>query len=154
MSTLKKSGRRQIERRYIAEAVPRFWKHRRRVYLNKRIGKPPEELTKLYPNAKITAFSRWQVYPDAIVVTDRSLVIVEAKIYKPIDALGALCYYAEVVYDTPDLQRYKGLPVEKVLICPMPSPELVKAAGRMGVQVIGWMPDWVADYLRSVGWLV
>jgi len=143
--------RRQIERRFVVEAVNYFWPQRVAAMFNFPLGQPPKMLTQRYPGTPITHFRRWRRYADAIVVLKRTLILVEAKIHSIRKGVGDLDYYAGLVPQTPELQKYAHLPLVKALVAPYADDGVVRYAAERNVRLYLYMPPWVEEYLREVG---
>jgi len=118
---------------------------------NMRLGPPPEELKKRYPDLNPRYFMIWQPFADAVVVTKDTIWIIEAKIRNPTGAVGQLKRYVMAAYETPELKKYMDRPVKGLLVMALRNPEIERFALMEGIQVDYYMPKWVADYLREVG---
>lgn len=142
---------RQIERRYIVEYVAKKYHQRIAVFFNIRLGPPPEEAKKAYPELPERWFKPWKAFADAVVVTDSTIDVIEAKIRNPRQAIGQLLDYARRVPYTPELKRYLGRAIRKILVIPLKDPEIEKTAAEYGIVVDYYTPKWVLDYMREVG---
>jgi hypothetical protein len=138
--------RREIEPRWVSEYVKEFYPHAE-VHLRCPLGPIPEELKALYGPAKAAAIHRpWRPEVDAVIVTPGAVILLEAKVQKYMNGLSKLPVYAACLGSTPELQPILvGRNVLLHLLLPYPIPWVVKAAEGMGVTVIDWVPDWVAD---------
>lgn len=154
MSVLPKRGRRrpyrQIERRYVVEYVTNRFPDRVWAGFNVRLGPPPDELRKRYPGVPATHFKVWTPTADAVVVTKTRIYIVEAKIRNPRQAMGQLLDYARRLPETPELQRFMGREIVKLLVVPFDDPELRQTCAMYGVQMETFIRPWVVDYMREV----
>jgi len=117
---------------------------------NVRLGLPPEELRKRYPDIPESHFKVWMPTADAIVVTKERIYVVEAKIRNPRNALGQLVDYARRLPNTPELKRFFPREIVKLLVIPLEDPELIMTARELGINIDVYRPDWVIDYLREV----
>ena len=78
------------------------------------------------------------------------VVLVEGKVQKFVDGVSKLTTYQDLIDITPELQRHKDKPVEKVLIAPY-APETVQyAADKAGVRIETYLPPWLKAYLASL----
>lgn len=143
----------QRERRYVVEFVQGHYPERIQVFYNMRLGPGPVELRRRYPDEPESAFKSWLKYADAVVVLARSLILVEAKIRRPIDAMGQLIHYKTLIAETPELAPWRDKPVELVLVTPREDMDLISTATGQGVNVMIYSPPWVLDYLKEIGWL-
>jgi len=141
---------RHVERRYIVEYVTNKFPNRIWAGFNIRLGLPPDELRKRYPNIPESHFKVWMPTADAIVVTKDSIYVVEAKIRNPRSALGQLVDYARRIPDTPELKRFLPRQIIKLLVIPLEDPELIKTCQELGINIDVYRPAWVVDYLREV----
>jgi hypothetical protein len=91
ISSRKKSV--QVERRYVVEAVKKYWPNALRVYYNHPITPISNELRRRFPGVSDRYFTKYRRYVDAVVITDQELLLIEAKIRRPIDGLGQLLLY-------------------------------------------------------------
>lgn len=141
----------QRERRYVPEYVNETYPERVAVFYNMAVGPAPEELAKANPEIPLAHFRRWRFYIDALVVLEDRMVLIEGKIRKPMTGIGQLQSYYKLLPQTPELEPYKHLPVEMLLLTPRPDPRVIDVANSLGVNVVVWSKPWVQDYLRSLG---
>ena len=138
--------RREIEPRWVSQYIKEFYPHAE-VHLRCPLGPIPEEYKKLYGPAKAARIYRpWRAEVDALVVTPGALILIEAKIQKYMNGLSKLPVYKALLPSTPEFKpmlETRGILMH--LLLPYPIPWVVKAAERMGVEVIDWVPDWVAE---------
>jgi hypothetical protein len=146
-----KTEYKQRERRYVPEFVNERYAQRVSVFYNMAVGPAPEELSRLHPEIPLENFRRWRFWIDAVVITPKSLVLIEGKIRTPAEGLGQLLLYRELLPQTPELRPYAYLPVDMVLATPRPDPRVIGVAASLGIRVEVFAPQWVMDYLRSVG---
>lgn len=141
----------QRERRYVPEFVEERYAERVSVFYNMAVGPPPEEMTKAHPEIPLSHFRRWRFWIDAVVITTNRLILIEGKIRKPAEGIGQILLYRSLLTETPELEPWKLLPVEMVLVTPRPDPRIIKFANTYGINIVIWTRPWVQDYLRSVG---
>ena len=91
----------------------------------------------------------WRLEADAVVMTPSRLVVAEAKIFRPRDGVGDLLCYKPLVLLTPELEQYKDLPVELVLVVPLVTNVVREMAAASGIRVDIYSPAWVADYIEE-----
>ena len=137
--------RREIEPRWVAEYVVRFYKDypvRFRVPL----GPIPERLTEEFGKGKaVRMFRPWRPEVDAIVIKPDRLILIEAKIFKYMDGLSKLPVYKALVPQTPELKPYERFPIEMELVLPGRIPWVENAAKAAGVKTVIWAPVWIQE---------
>lgn len=141
----------QRERRYVPEYVEEKYPDRVSVFYNMAVGPAPEELTKAHPEIPLTHFRRWRKWVDAVVILTDKIILIEGKIRKPMDGLGQLLVYRDLLPDTPELRPYFPRHVEMWLVTPRPDPRIINIANSYGVNIEIWSKPWVDEYLRKVG---
>ena len=141
----------QRERRYVVEYVSEKLPERRHAIFNVPIGPPPEVLAKAHPEVPLSAYRRWRLYADAVVIMPDRLILIEAKLRKPSDGLGKLIQYRPLVKQTPELTPYINLPLECRLVTPRPDPRVITPAAANDIIVAIFKPDWAMAYLRELG---
>lgn len=92
----------------------------------------------------------WRAEVDALGIFPEKLVLVEGKVQRLVDGISKLGTYEMLIQDTPELQRYKDKPVEKVLVCPWNTQQLARTAGKLGVAIDVYQPQWIIDYVASL----
>lgn len=108
------------------------------------LGPIPVELKQLYGPAKAAKVyrpSRPEV--DACVILPKTILLIEAKIFKYMDGLAKLPVYAALVPETEELMVFSDRPVIMRLLLPTAIPWVVAAAPKLGVEVKTWAPEWV-----------
>ncbi len=157
LDMLRQPGRRrpyrQIERRYVVEYVAAKYPKRVAAYFNLRLGLPPEELRRRYPELPPEWGRVWMPFADAVVITESTIDVIEAKIRNPRQALGQLLDYVRRVPYTPELRRYLGREVRPILVMPYRDPEIERTCAEIGIYVDYFRPLWVEEYMKSVGLL-
>lgn len=92
-------------------------------------------------------FRRWA---DAIVYLPDRLLLVEAAIRPEPGDISKLELYERLIPNTPELEEYASLPVEKVLLYAMPDDLLLTLAREHGITVRFFRPKWVEEYLKEL----
>ena len=137
--------RREIEPRWVSEYIAETWPD---VKVQPRcpLGAIPKDVEKAYGLEKgARVFRPWRPEVDAVVFTPGALILIEAKISKPMDGLSKLPVYKSLVPTTPELKEYSRLPVKMQLLLVQPLPWVVEAAGKAGVEIVNYAPKWVVD---------
>ena len=138
------------DRRYVAEWVIKNYP-RAQVFYNLRLGLPPREIAAAFPGTNADRMARvWKKTCDAVVITDDSMILVEGELRRPLEALGELLVYRDLLSTTPELQPYLGRKVRTVLLCPVEDPSLDLQLRELGIEKAVFRPPWVEDYLREV----
>jgi len=137
--------RREIEPRWVAEYIVKFYPHypvRYRVAL----GPVPEELVKAHGLSKaLRIYRAWRPEADALLILPDRLVLVEAKIFKVMDGISKLPIYKALIPKTPELAPYHHLPVEAKLLLVRAVEPWITAAKEYGIELVNWVPTWVEE---------
>ncbi len=96
------------------------------------------------------AFATWRRWADAVVVTDRELLVVEAKIKPDVGVVSQLKMYLRLVKVTPELDPYRDRPIVGVLLTAVDDPSLGSLATEEGYRYVVYRPAWVNDYLSEL----
>jgi hypothetical protein len=139
----------QRERRLISE-----WRMTRYPLETHILGSPlgsvQQELVANIGMARAIKMSRpWRLEADCVVATKDKLVIAEAKIFRPRDGVGDLLVYKPLVPKTPELQQYKDLPVELVLVIPWVNEVVREMCAEHKITVDLFAPPWVSDFIEE-----
>ena len=111
------------------------------------LGPIPEELRKLYGNAKaLKVYRPSRPEVDACVIMPGGIRLIEAKVQKFMDGLSKLPVYKSLVPVTPELQPWKDLHVDMLLLIPRQVSWVKTAAARLDVKVLTEAPDFILKY--------
>ena len=149
-----KAESQQRERRYVPEFVNEKYPRRISVFYNTAIGPAPEILSKQHPEIPLENFRRWRFWIDAVVILPDRMVLIEGKLRTPAEGLGQLLLYKALLSQTPELEPYKRLPVEMVLVTPRPDPRVIGVAASLNIRVEIFLKPWVSEYLKKIGMYV
>jgi len=142
-------ARKERERRYISEYMLKTWP-KGGWQLNVELGPIPQEYVDRYGLGKAAAIFRpTRPRVDAVKWTDKAYYIIEAKIRDIKAGIGDLSYYRGMAARAPDLPFYDGQPVVCRLVIPWMIEWIRVAAEEAKVEVIVFMPDWIADYVKE-----
>jgi hypothetical protein len=147
ISSRKKSV--QVERRYVVEAVKKYWPNALRVYYNHPITPISNELRRRFPGVSDRYFTKYRRYVDAVVITDQELLLIEAKIRRPIDGLGQLLLYRHYAAQNPELKPFASKRIIPVLMTPKEDPYLIPVAQANGFRVMIVKTDNSQEYLQE-----
>lgn len=140
----------QRDRRYITEYVTLGYPGKPQ-FFNLRLGAAAPELARQYPGVNIDRLSRvWRKTADAVVVNEGEFVLLEGELRRPVESVGELLVYKDLVYSTPELVPYGRLPIRLVLVCPQDDPSVADVVSRAGIQIVIYQPRWAMDYLKEV----
>lgn len=141
----------QRERRLIGEYIAAKFPRARVIY-GCRLGPAPEKLVATLGPRKALRLARgMRPEVDAIVIQDRRLIMVEAKIVKWIDGIAKLPLYKSLVATTPELEAYQGYDIEMRLCYPWYSETIEAAANNLGVILDIYHQPWIDEYLTELG---
>jgi len=91
----------------------------------------------------------WLRWADALVITERELLVVEAGILPDLGDPSKVEGYLYLVGRTEELRPYHHLPRRGVLVYPYDDPLVHRLARERGIAVELFKPPWVADYLAG-----
>jgi len=138
------------EMRLIAEFCAQRWPEGG-YRLRAPLGPIPEAVREaVRPEKWIGAARPFRPEVDALKVEPNRIVLMEAKIFRIMDGLAKLPIYASLVPETPELERYRGLPIEMWLVVCWTAPWLEAAARRVGVRIHLFRPAWIEDYVKEI----
>lgn len=83
---------------------------------------------------------------DAAVITADRIVLIEGKIMKVMDGLAKLPIYRSLVRYTPELDVFKNLPVEAMLVTPKEPGWTREIADEYDIRIEIFVPEWIEDY--------
>ena len=116
------------------------------------IGPLPEDLADTYGQTKAAKmFNAWRLVVDCVVILQDRLLLVEGKVFRPRDGVGDLLCYRPLVYLTPELVQYKGLPIELVLVIPWTNSMVNTLCEVNGIRMELFSPAWVQDFVVEHG---
>lgn len=140
---------RKPETRLVAEYLAeRVWPlpYKQRVPL----GPPLPGLTEEHGEEMAIRMSRpFRLEVDAAYWTNDRLVLVEAKIFRLLDGLAKLPIYRGEVPLSPDLREHHGKRVEMELVAPWTSQDIERRAAAMGIHVVVFAPEWIAQVVAD-----
>lgn len=141
--------RKERERRYISEYMLKTWPGGG-WQLNVELGPIPQEYVDRYGLGKAAAIFRpTRPRVDAVKWTDKAYYLIEAKIRDIKAGIGDLSYYKGMAARAPDLPFYDGQPIICRLVVPWMIEWIRVAADEAQVEVVVFLPDWIADYVKE-----
>jgi len=135
--------RREIEPRWVSQYVAETWPDAQ-VRMRCPLGPIPKDVEQAYGLERgLRIFRPWRPEVDALVVLPDRLVLVEGKVFRPMDGIAKLPVYKGLVPDTPELKPLLPRPVDMQLLVVRPLPWVKAAADRAGITLVDYAPDWV-----------
>lgn len=142
-----KPREREMIRAYIAQRYPD-----QHVIFGCPLGPVPEVLTVAWGARKALRVGRGlRPEVDALVIQNRSLIMVEAKVVKWMDGLSKLPVYKGLVPTTPELEEYRGYPVRMILCTPWANESIRASAEGVGVEIDEFSTPEVDAYIEEMG---
>ena len=92
-------------------------------------------------------FRRWA---DAIVVTPRALVLIEAAIRPDPGDPGKLLLYKSLIPQTPEFQPLLPRLIRMELVVAIYDPDIARQAEGFGIEVVRFLPKGLAGYIASM----
>lgn len=122
----------QVERKYVKDYAYGRHSHAQKILFNQPVTPIPTEILEANPGVSPRAFTKWSRYADAVVVHPEEVLVVEAKIRRPIDGLAQLMVYRAYAHHHRDLQKFNPRPFIPVLVTPRDDPFLRPVARANG----------------------
>ena len=143
--------RQEREARLISEWVQQNYPKAQLVRFRCPLGPIPDKLVQDLGLEKAIGYARpYRPEVDALIVTEKEIVLAEAKIFKVMDGLSKLPIYGALVPKTPELQPYLGRTIRLKLITAKPLPWMKEAAAEAAVEVVVFQPEWIKAYLQEL----
>lgn len=142
-------ARKERERRYISEYMVHEWP-KGGWQLNVELGPIPQEyVDRLGLGRAAALFRPTRPRVDAVKWTKDRYYIIEAKIRDIKAGIGDLSYYRGMIPRTPDLPFYDGQEIVSRLVVPWMIDWIQAAADAAQVEVVVFMKDWIAEYVKE-----
>jgi len=93
------------------------------------------------------SFRRWA---DAIAITEKEMVLIEAAIRPDTGEASKLEIYAELVPSTPELRPYLHLPLVKELVYAIGDAVVIDFCRRQGIRTVEYRPAWLGQYFEDL----
>lgn len=131
---------------YVSSRYPRDLVFMRlRLGTAQREGPGPEISDK--ESAMMGVFRRWA---DAVVVTPRELVVIEASLRSDTGDPSKLVVYGRLVPHTPELKQYLNRPLVLELVVAVEDPVVSQLAQEMNIRTRVYRPRWLPEYLAQL----
>ena len=120
-----------------------------------RLGQPlgpiPTEVVRAWgPERARAIFRPWRPEVDVAAFLPDRLVIAEVKIFKILDGFSKLLQYRALVPQTPELEAWRGKPVEARIVVPWVPEWLPDRASQENVIIDIFKPDWIEEYVAEM----
>ena len=116
-----------------------------------RLGSPrPEVPLPTMSSEEIAMVGVWRRWADAIVLEDDRVTIVEAAIRPDPGKISQLELYRLLLPQTPELEPWRGLPIEMILLYAIEDPATVLLARQKGIRCIEYKPSWLPAYMETL----
>jgi hypothetical protein len=137
------------EKRYIAEwADLRFPKANKK--FNVPLGPVPKSaIEEVGFERAVRMYRRWRPFVDCLVYLPDKIVMAEAEIINPKNAIGDLLYYRTIAPETPDIPELKTMKVEYWLVIPEQLKWIQDLCAKQNIIVDIYTPDWLKSYLEQ-----
>jgi len=89
-------------------------------------------------------------YADAIIFESDKIILIEAAILPQPGKVSTLEMYKMLIPSTPELSKFKDLPIEMVLLCAINDPFLTTLAREKGIEVVMFRSAWIEEYIESL----
>jgi hypothetical protein len=103
------------------------------------------------PNTEMArAYSVTLKFPDAIIIGDGVVYIVEAKMRPDVGAFAQLELYEALFRKTLHFREFWGYPIQKVFLCVELDKNLEQMALEKNIEYVVFAPAWALAYLRQL----
>lgn len=109
---------------------------------------PATELTPLLEDHEVRMMSVFRRWADAIVVTDKSLILIEAAIRPEPGDISKLQLYRRLLDHTPELKPFLPRRIEMQLVYAIEDPVIVVMAREAGIRPVYFRTKAVEDYMK------
>lgn len=143
---LTKFGEMRLVSEYIARTYPDGL-----VFMRLRLGSllpdgPRQDLT----DGELEMLGVFRRWADAVVVTPKELIVVEASMRSDTGDPSKLVMYGRLVPLTPDLRAYLDRPLHLELVVAVEDPAVSALAHEMGIRTAVYRPPWLPEYLAQL----
>ena len=138
------------EQKLLAEYLTKFYPkdiHMTRVRLG---AIEPEAKYPDLTEREVAALGVWRRWADAVVITKRKMILIEAAIRPDTGEASKLEVYADLLPLTPELRPYLGLPLHLELVYAVYDAVVIHYCEKHGIRCVFFCPDWILDYLKEL----
>lgn len=114
-----------------------------------RLGSPRSEvaLPTMSPEER-SMVGVWRRWADAILLEENKVTIVESAIRPQPGKISQLELYKMLFPLTPELEPWKSLPIDMILLYAIEDPATIALARQKGIRCIEYKPLWLPSYLE------
>jgi len=121
-----------------------------RVMFRVRLGRPPSWAAKsIAEGAPPEMYKIYQRWADAIIIREKELILIEAKIRPIPGVVSEINLYYQLIPKTPEFAEFMNRPIRKIILLAMRDPEIIELAAMDDIEVVIYTPDWVIEYLKE-----
>ena len=91
-------------------------------------------------------FAAYKRYADAVVITQSEILVIEAKMFNPVEAVGPLLQYIDLVKHTPELREFAGRAVVGILLSAIDDAVAAAICARLHLRFIAYSPPWLQEF--------
>ena len=118
---------------------------------NVRVGRiQPRAARGTYAEDELAMIGVWRRFVDAVVILPDRLLLVEAVMRADPGKLSQLRLYEKLLPQTPELQEYLHLPVQKVLLYCIRDPALELLAQEDNILTVRYVPTFFDEWFRKL----
>lgn len=137
------------ETRLLSEWVAKKYPEDRVMY-RVRVGRPPSwALVSIAEGAPPEIYKIYQRWADAIIIREKELILIEAKVRPIPGVVSEINLYAQLIPKTPELAEFMDRPIRKVILMAVQDPEITELAAVDNIEVHIYTPPWVIEYLKE-----
>ena len=116
-----------------------------------RLGElPPWAKKSIEEGAPAAIYKVYQRWADAIIIREKEIIIIEAKIIPEPGVISQIKLYAQLLPKTPEFSNFRERPTRLIILLAMRDPEIELLATSEGIEIVVFSPDWVTDYLKEI----
>ena len=144
----------QVERRYIKEFAYKVYPNALWIGFEVPITPIPPAFRRQFPSASPKSFTRYRRHCDAVIITETEILLVEAKIRRPIDGLGQLLLYRHYAPTAEAVKRWHPRTIVPVIVSPKNDPFLIPVCASNGFRYIIYETNKSVQYLTEKGFVL
>lgn len=121
-----------------------------KVMFRVRLGRPPAWAeASIAEGAPPEIYKIYQRWADAIIIREKELILIEAKIRPIPGVVSEINLYAQLIPKTPELAEFMDRPIRKLILMAVWDPEITELASVDNIKVEIYNPSWVIEYLKE-----
>ena len=116
-------------------------------FLKLRVGRPRREKgAEPIDEGEINLARNFNRWADAVVVTPGEIVVIEAKMWDPSNAIGKLKEYMILARSTPELEIYASRPLVGEVVTAQHDPLAERIIRESGLRYVHYEPPWMDEF--------